>query len=162
MPRQPCSRWRTDCALMRPTSGVACQVACQVAWLRDVDIGCPLCSARVAGTPKVSATCWPLLRTAAVCTATPNSCSLPHLNTGLEHLQHRSTPDSTCTKPCLLWCWQGLADRQTGHCLSRHPRSARPRPSNRCQVPRPVFEPPVRALVHPLAQNSTTLTITAQ
>lgn len=79
-------------------------------------------------------------------TATPNSCSLPHLTTGLEHLQHRSTPDSTCSEPCLHWCWQG---RQAGRldivcsCPQPSPDPPRPRASNRCQDPRPVFSPPV-------------------
>lgn len=119
MPRQPCSRWRTDCTSMRqrleprpplhyrspvraPGYGTSTSPVDHTARVRPVHskyrhpaVHYRLCSEHYRNSTQY-----------IVRTATPNSCSLPHLTTGLEHLQHRSTPDSTWAEPCLPWCWQ--------------------------------------------------------
>ena len=91
----------------------------------------------------------------------PNSCSLPHLTTGLEHLQHRSTPDPTWAEPCLPRCWQA------GHSLDRLPQPSPDPPDPglpiavRFLVPSSP-SPPTRILVGPVGTASTTHISTAQ
>lgn len=121
MPRQPCSRWRTDCTSMRPrleprpplhyrspvrspgygtsTSSVdhATRTRLVLSKYRHPAVHYRLCSEHYRNSTQYT-----------VRTATPNSCSLPHLTTGLEHLQHplHSGPDMLRTlSPLVLAGW---------------------------------------------------------
>lgn len=155
MPRQLCSRWRTDSTSPRPRLEPSRRYKYHSrSPVRSPGYGASTSAAEHAARgrlvdSKYRASCCalPPVERALHCTTgtvhghtvrivTPNPCSLPHLTTGraLEHLQRRSTPDPTCAEPCLDWRWQaGQCPLSVSACtppLSPGPaisRSARPR-----------------------------------